>query len=123
MAPKTALDIPRSMWSQYHPFKRESDHLLPSQVAEAHGVARKIAEELIKRFGAKRVVLFGSLARGDFGIRSDIDLAAWGIPPTDYFRAVAFATGLASAWKVDLIDADDCSAALREVIVREGVEA
>ena len=124
MASKTALDIPRALWSRYHPFERKSEHSLPAaQVTEARGIAHKVAEELIKRFGAKRVVIFGSLARGDFGKRSDIDLAAWGIPPADYFRAVAFVTGFASPWKIDLIDADDCSTSLGEVILREGVEA
>jgi len=124
MTPKTALDVPRSLWSQYHPFERVSEESIPAaQSTEARSVAHKVAEELTKRFGAKKVVIFGSLARGDFGKRSDIDLAAWGIPPTDYFRAVDFVTGYGGTWKIDLIDADDCSASLREVIVREGVEA
>ncbi|MEW6669928.1 MAG: nucleotidyltransferase domain-containing protein [Thermodesulfobacteriota bacterium] len=124
MPSRTALDIPRAMWSQYHPFRSEADDSMPAALAaEARGVARKVAEELKQRFGAKRVVIFGSLARGDLGIRSDIDLAAWGIPPVDYFRAVGYVTGFRSAWKIDLVDAEDCSTSLREVIEREGVEA
>lgn len=124
MPSRTALDIPRAMWSQYHPFKKKiEDSMLAAQVDEARSIAHKVAEELKQRFGAKRVVIFGSLARGDFGTRSDIDLAAWGVPPSKYFRAVAFATGFKSTWKIDLIDADDCSYSLREAIMHEGVEA
>lgn len=35
---------------------------------------------LAKRYGAKRLVLFGSRARGDNRYNSDIDLAVYGMP-------------------------------------------
>ena len=37
--------------------------------------------ELARRHGARKLVLFGSRARGDFRERSDIDLAVYGMPP------------------------------------------
>ncbi len=124
MSSKTALDIPSTMWGKYHPFKREAEQVVPeSLLSAARGVAHAIAQELIRRFGAKKVVTFGSLARGDFGRRSDIDLAVWGISPDDYYRAVALASGFSSSWKVNLVDAEDCPDSLREVILREGVPA
>jgi predicted nucleotidyltransferase len=43
--------------------------------------------ELLVRSGARRVVLFGSLARGRFGLDSDIDVAVEGL--ADPFRAAA----------------------------------
>ncbi len=88
----------------------------------AHGVAVGIAKELKSRFGAKKVALFGSLARGEFDRWSDIDLVAWGIPAAGFYRAVAFATGFSGDWRVDLVDAEDCSPSLRVVLEREGVE-
>jgi len=124
MSSKSVRDVSAAMWEKYHPFKRESEKIASSfLLSEARGVAHEIAQELISRFGATRVVAFGSLARGDFGSRSDIDLAAWGIPPAEYYRAVAFASGFSSSWKVDLVDAEDCPASLRDVILREGVAA
>ncbi len=84
--------------------------------------AKKFAEELVKRFGAKRVVLFGSLARGDFSSWSDIDLAVWGIPAAKFFKAVSFASGISDVWRVDLVDTQDCTRALREIILEEGTE-
>ncbi len=36
--------------------------------------------ELAKRYGAKRLVLFGSRARGDNRYNSDVDLAVYGMP-------------------------------------------
>lgn len=46
---------------------------LPSSLAD--GLA-----ELARRYGAQRLVLYGSRARGDNGPRSDIDLAVFGMP-------------------------------------------
>lgn len=123
MSAKTALDIDPSKWNQYQPFAPDEQEKSSTSLAqEARGVAKQIARELIRRFGAKRVVLFGSLARGDFSSWSDIDLAVWGIPATDFFRAVAFACGISDVWKVDLVDVQDCSSTLKEVILKEGTE-
>jgi predicted nucleotidyltransferase len=123
MSSKTALDIDPSKWDQYQPFAPDAkEKSFTSLAQEARGVAKKIARELIRRFGAKKVVLFGSLARGNFRSCSDIDLAVWGIPATDFFRAVAFACGISDVWKVDLVDAQDCTRALREIILEEGTD-
>jgi len=123
MTPKTALDIEPSHWRHYRPFKMTAEKSLSSAtLAEAARVARSIAKELIERFGAKKIILFGSLARGGYSRWSDIDLAVWGIPPVDFFKAVSFATGFSKKWKVDLVDGEDCSKGLHDVILREGIE-
>ena len=93
-----------------------------SGVNEDYRVAKCIADELSSRFGSKKILLFGSLAHGSFNKWSDIDLAVCGIPPADYYKAVAFASGFSSEWKVDLVDVEDCSEALREIILKEGIE-
>ncbi len=67
-------------------------------------------------------MLFGSFARGDFHRQSDIDLSVWGIPSAAYYRAVAFASGFSEKFKVDLVDAEDCSESLRLHIEGEGVK-
>jgi predicted nucleotidyltransferase len=123
MTSKTAIDIEPALWRHYRPFKITPEkNLTASTLAEATSVARSIAKELIERFGAKKIILFGSLARGGYTRWSDIDLAAWGIPPVDFFKAVAFATGFSKIWKVDLVDGEDCSKDLRDVILNEGIE-
>ena len=43
-------------------------------------LARDAAARLRDEFCATRVAVFGSLARADFGLFSDVDLIAWGIP-------------------------------------------
>ncbi len=123
MTSKTALDMEPSHLRHYRPFKITAEKNLPSTtLAEATSVARSIAKELLERFGAKKVILFGSLAQGGYNRWSDIDLAVWGIPPVDFFKAVSFATGFSEIWKVDLVDGEDCSKGLHDVILKEGIE-
>lgn len=53
-------------------------------------VASECARILKDEFGAQRVVLFGSLLDPErMTWHSDIDLAVWGLPEMDYFRAGA----------------------------------
>jgi predicted nucleotidyltransferase len=90
----------------------------------AWAVARHAAVLLKEQFGAKRVVLFGSLTRGPgrFYARSDIDLAVWGLDERIYLRAVARLLDLDPEMEVDLVEAEFVRPALLAAIWREGVE-
>jgi predicted nucleotidyltransferase len=69
------------------------------------------------------VILFGSLsAKRAFTRWSDIDLAAWGIPPEQFYAAVAMVTGLSAEFKLDLVDPQSCQPSLRAAIEQGGVE-
>lgn len=124
MTTRTALDIPSTSWKQYCPIRSVAADAesVSANARDAKMVASALADQLKTRFGAGKVMLFGSLARGDFHAWSDIDLAIWGVPPGDYFRAVAFASGFSAVYTVDLVDAEDCSESLRQHIQGEGVE-
>ncbi len=51
-------------------------------------IAKECMALLKNRFGARRVILFGSLVgQGPWHSRSDIDLAVEGLPPADFFSA------------------------------------
>lgn len=88
----------------------------------ARADAEAAAGVLRQRFGATRVILFGSVARpGGFFEQSDIDLAVSGIPVSTFFRAWAEAARVASV-EVDVVDLAECSPTLRTVIDEEGIE-
>ncbi len=71
--------------------------------------------------GARRVLLFGSRARGDNLPKSDIDLAVEGCPDFDAF-ADRLQNELWSLLKLDIIDLDSCTSdALRHEIERDKV--
>lgn len=65
-----------------------------AQMQERQRLGLKVAQEcariLKQEFGAQRVVLFGSLLDHEqMWWGSDIDLAVWGLPEQDIFRAGA----------------------------------
>lgn len=85
-------------------------------------VARAAADLLRSRYGATRVVVFGSLTRAEgFHPWSDVDLGAWGVAPEDYFEAVARVLDVGGDIEVDLVQAERCKPSLRDAL-QHGVE-
>lgn len=120
---RTALDLTPEELEQYHPGKEQGELLPEEQWRYAWTIARAAARLLRERFGATRIVAFGSLVhRAWFGPSSDIDLAAWGIPDDQYYRAVAAVTGMSSDFRIDLVDPDGCRASMRLTIEQEGID-
>lgn len=76
---------------------------------------------LTEKYGARRVVLFGSFARGTTTERSDVDLAVESLLPEGYFTAIADLTGLLDT-PVDLVEIEKAPQSLRTRIEHEGVE-
>ncbi len=119
---RTALDLSPEELMAYDPRPRQSLHD-PKRWEEAWELAKQAARLLSESFGAKRVVAFGSLAHQDcFHEWSDVDLAAWGIPPERFYRAVAAVTEIDPSIDLDLIDADHCPDGFRTRIEKEGVD-
>ena len=124
----TALEMGPEEWRKFKPEKRIATRVadsnrLEDRRAKAVGVAKKASLLLRQRYGAKRVVVFGSLtATNTFSVWSDIDLAAWGIAPERFFSAVAAVTGLSPDFKIDLVEPDTCRAAMRDSIQKHGIE-
>ena len=86
-------------------------------------LARQAANLLKAEFGAKRVVVFGSLPRGEgFSARSDIDLMAEGIAAQDFWRAWCALDRLTSDFEIELVASEEATPKLQEVVRREGVE-
>ncbi|MGE5152944.1 MAG: nucleotidyltransferase family protein [Bdellovibrio bacteriovorus] len=71
------------------------------------------------RYGATRVVLFGSLATGSHGETSDVDLAVEGLPSDQYFLALADLMALFVA-PVDLVRLEEAPQSLLDRIAAEG---
>ena len=89
---------------------------------QAWALARQAAALLKKQFGASRVMLFGSLARGDcFDAHSDVDLMAWGLNEREHYFAVSKLLELDPAIAVDLILAEHAPPALLAAVEQEGI--
>jgi len=117
------LDLTAEELQTYQPDRKADERLETERWEQAWEVARVAAHLLREKFGAKRVVAFGSLAhRAWFSPWSDIDLAAWGIPDIQFYRAVAAVTGISSDFRVDLLDLESCRPTVRRLIEREGID-
>jgi len=120
---RTALDLTAEELFSYQPHKRPCEWQTAERWERAWGQARIAARLLRERFGVTRVVVFGSLAHRDwFSPWSDIDLAAWGIPADQFYRAVAAITGISQDFRVNLVDPEDCRLSVRRSIEREGID-
>jgi predicted nucleotidyltransferase len=98
-----------------------------SKIEERRKRALAVAEEcmalLKNRFGARRVILFGSLAgQGVWHETSDIDLAVEGLKPEDFFPAYAACDKLLPRdleLELDLVPLEDVYPELRARILGE----
>lgn len=127
MAAKTAGELSPDELEAYRRAVRKRAALeqrrLALRRARAWELAREVATLLRKRFGASRVVVFGSLVHaGRFGPWSDLDIAVWGLSGRGFLRAVAATFEMDPEVPVNLVDAEDCPPALRASIEGDGVE-
>lgn len=94
---------------------------LAGRAGELRAKLPEAAALLRAEFGAGRVGVFGSLARGDFAEASNVDLYVDRVAPGHYFQAIAALVALLDA-DVDLIELDRAPASLRDHIAEEGTD-
>jgi len=86
-------------------------------------LAKKAAKLLRNQFQATRVAVFGSLLHeARFTAWSDVDIAAWGIPPDQTLRAIGAVMDLDPSLEINLVDVNTCSQALLKAIENEAVD-
>lgn len=77
---------------------------------------------LAQQYGAQRLVLFGSRARGDNRYNSDIDLAVYGMPKKNQSRFWMDCEELPTLLKFDIVHIqDDMNPAFLQNIQKDGV--
>ena len=101
---------------------RAEARALDERYQRAWRVVRNVAQIVKDAFGATRILAFGSLVNKNlFHPNSDIDLAAWGVDETRYFRAVGQLLSIDPEMEIDLVMAEDARPALLRRIENEGV--
>jgi len=129
---KTASDLRKDGWppdemQKYHPWQAAERYTEDLEAvalrARAMEISREAARILKKKYGATRVVLFGSLARSSmFATTSDIDLYAEGVPGIRFFEAEAEIEEIAKGFRVDLVETKECPPQLLREIEDEGID-
>ncbi len=85
-------------------------------------VAQKCANFLKEKYRVKKVVLFGSLLDYEkMTPHSDIDLAVWGLPEQDYFKAMGFLLEVAGNFSIDLLEIQNVKSYILSAI-DQGIE-
>ncbi len=125
----TAAQLTRKEWAPYiegvrrrprPPEPPPEDHRQRDQLLSR---VRQAAATLKSRFGARRVILFGSLARERvFHGDSDVDLAVEGLRGEVYLTAWGVVEAAIDDRSVDLVELETASESLRSCILRSGIE-
>jgi len=76
-------------------------------------------ESTLRRHGAAKIILYGSLARGDYRADSDIDICVVGLPERKFFRALAECL-MNTQRRMSVLDLQGVRGYLRERILEEG---
>jgi predicted nucleotidyltransferase len=78
---------------------------------------------LQEKFGVTKVMVFGSLIHKNcFNLWSDVDIAVWGLSPSDTFNAMGKVRELDENLELNLVDVGACQPELLEKILQEGRE-
>jgi predicted nucleotidyltransferase len=125
----TALELSREEWKTYIEAAIQRPPLsgsMPVDQVEREKLLvriRKAAEVLKGRFGATKVVLFGSLAYPEwFTEDSDVDLVVEGLEGKDYWEAWRVTEEIVGDRLVDFIEMETVGESLRQAVHRSGVE-
>lgn len=124
----TALELGPEGWKPYlEGLKNRPEPVLsPKQVAERDRLiekAREAAAMLKEKYGAKRVILFGSLAHKLwFDEWTDVDLAVEDLSRGNFYRAWAEAEDLLGGRQLDLVDLADARPMVLRDVQRRGIE-
>lgn len=95
---------------------------LNERFERAWEVARRGADLLRSQFKAEKVVVFGSLTNRElFHLRSDIDLAVWGLSDEQCWRAWGVLLDLSPEFSVDLVNVETAPERICRTIETKGL--
>ena len=94
---------------------------LPLTLSSEDQQCIRLAARFLREQGAKRVLLFGSLAKGRRPtVHSDFDFAVEGLPGDRLFGSVGHLLQVLPR-PVDLVELENCPTLLREQILEHGI--
>lgn len=123
----TALQLTPKEWQSYHPTVASEKGSNPAshsrEIKQLLDRTRKLGQRVKEDFGAKRVLLFGSLARqADFQPDSDIDLAVEGLHGSQYWEVWRVAEEYFPERQVEVVEIETASQTMRQMIEKYGID-
>jgi predicted nucleotidyltransferase len=125
----TALELTREQWQQYIDAARRRPappRPTPAELRKRDTLlsrVRKASAALKTRFGARRVILFGSLTDPAwFTSAADVDLAVEGLSPEVFWQAWRLVEDIIDDRPVDLVEIETAKPSLLQAIQQYGIE-
>ncbi len=79
----------------------------------------KIVLKILKSYKVRKIILYGSVARGDFRMDSDLDICVEGLEDKSFFIALAECL-ISTEHAVSLVDFKSIHGYFRERVLKEG---
>ena len=122
----TALELGKDAWNTFVGNKRSYLQLSDPQVIERDellNLVNQAANMLKRKYNARKIILFGSLAhKAWFNESSDVDLAVDGLPSDDYWQAWRDVEDIINDRRIDFVDISDIAEPIKDIIESEGIE-
>ncbi len=125
----TALELTPKGWRYYVEAASRRPalpELTPEQEKERRQVLtrlQEVATMLKSRFGVRRVILFGSLARKlSFTPGSDVDIAVEGLDTKKYWQAWKLAEEMIGDRPVDFVEIETAKESLQQAVQLYGID-
>ena|SRR3989304_416222 len=81
---------------------------------------RQIVDAIVRHVNPMRIIIYGSRARGDYTVTSDIDIAMERDNGKEFFRCV-IDDEVRTLLKLDIVDLNEVNEKVRDEIEREGL--
>ena len=125
----TALELIPKGWRYYieaASSRTAQPELTPEQEQEREQILERLQEVaamLKSRFGVRRVILFGSLARKlSFATGSDVDIAVEGLDKKKYWQAWKLAEEMIGDRPVDFVEIETAKESLKQAVQLYGID-
>src|SRR5262245_50265593 len=107
--------------AMYRAAARRRQQRRAQRLAQRHERAWQVAQQaahiLKEQFGARQVVVFGSVVSpGSFHQHSDVDLAVWGLEECMYYQAVGRLQSLDPDIPVDVVEMELAAPGLQAAV-------
>ena len=122
----SALDVTPEEMAEYRATMRrhaaEDEARRVAMQERAWVVARAAAARLRERYEPSRVLLYGSLARGEMRRGSDIDIAAWGIDASEWLNVVGVGLKIGGEFETNICLAESRRPEVRDAALHDGID-
>ncbi len=116
-----SLELKKEFQQKLAKYERDQENAIKVRRQQAELIAKQVAQMLEKDYHATSVILFGSLAYGNFSERSDIDLYVIGFQG-NYWQAMSRALEISGDIDISILCEEDAHEEFRIEARERGIK-